>query len=422
MGIRDLFADTRPLSVPAFRRLWTANIATQLGAQLTVVAVPTHIYALTESSAYVGLTGVFGLVPLVVFGLYGGSIADALDKRTVLTATTTGMIITAAGFWLLTLTGLANVWLLLSLFAVQQACFAVNMPTRNAAYRSILPIAYLPAATSLNMTVMNGGAIVGPLIAGALIPMTGHTWIYFIDTVLLLPTLAAVLALPALPAVPDQADGSVDKPGLRSVISGLHYLHLQPILLAALLVDVVAMAFGMPRILYPEIAAEDFGGSAVMLSLLYSSMAVGAVLGGVFSGWVSRVSRQGRAVFWCVVVWGAVISIAGVAVIASPNRVTMWAFVVVAMMMIGGAADMFSASLRNAMAQQSATLQMQGRVQGVYTVAVVGGPRLGDALHGWVAEYAGAGLTTLAGGLLVIVFTVVIVWRIPEFWRYERPG
>lgn len=120
MGIRDVFADTRPLRNPAYRRLWTANIFTQLGAQLTVVAVPTHIYSLTGSSAYVGLTGLFGLVPLVVFGLYGGSIADAFDKRTVLIVTTLGMTLSAAGMWAMTLTGAVNVWWLLTLFALQQ--------------------------------------------------------------------------------------------------------------------------------------------------------------------------------------------------------------------------------------------------------------------------------------------------------------
>ncbi|HZK31449.1 MAG TPA: MFS transporter, partial [Corynebacterium sp.] len=300
MGFRDILADTRPLQNTAYRRLWTANIFTQLGAQLTVVAVPTHIYALTGSSAYVGLTGLFGLVPLIIFGLYGGAIADAFNKRTVLIVTTLGMILSAAGMWAMTLSGTVNVWWLLILFACQQAFFAVNQPTRTAVIRRLLPIDQLAAGSSLNMMLMQTGAIVGPLIAGALIPLTGYAWLYFIDLVCLVPTIGAVLALPAL-----RPEGRVvERAGLRSVISGLRYLGGHPVLLVAMLLDLLAMGFGMPRALYPEMAAVDFGGSPLMLSALYSSIAAGAVLGGLFSGWITREVRQGKAVTICVVVWG----------------------------------------------------------------------------------------------------------------------
>ena len=133
-------ADTRPLRNPHFRRLWLANIVTVIGAQLTVVAVPAQIYAITGSSAYVGLTGLFGLVPLVVFGLWGGALADVIDRRTLLVITTLGLIVTSAA--VLAAGGArrsSNVWLLLGLFAVQQAFFAVNQPTRSAILPKLLP-------------------------------------------------------------------------------------------------------------------------------------------------------------------------------------------------------------------------------------------------------------------------------------------
>ena len=130
--LRGLLADTRPLQVPAYRRLFTAQIVTVIGAQLTVVTVPAQIYSMTGSSAYVGLTGVFGLVPLVVFGLYGGSLADHFDRRWILTVTTWGLIITSALFFAQAALGNTNVWLLLAIFSLQQAFFAVNQPTRSA--------------------------------------------------------------------------------------------------------------------------------------------------------------------------------------------------------------------------------------------------------------------------------------------------
>lgn len=422
MSFRDIFADTRPLQVPAYRRLWTANIATTIGAQLTVVAVPVQIYAITGSSAYVGLSGLFGLVPLVIFGLYGGSIADGFDKRKVLVVSTLGMILTALAFWGLSVAGNTNVWWLLSVFALQQAFFAVNQPTRTAVFRSILPLEQLPAGSSLNMMLMQFGAIVGPLIAGALIPLIGFSWLYALDAALLIPTLGAVLALPSLPP-----SGQAQKAGFRSVVDGLSYLWTQPILLVAMLLDLIAMTFGMPRALYPEIAAESFGesgdgGGGMMLALLYSSMAAGAVLGGLLSGWVSRVVRQGLAVIVCIVAWGVAVIIAGGAVMLSPGAVTMWAWMVILMLVLGGAADMFSAALRTAILQQSAAEHVQGRIQGVYIVVVVGGPRLADVLHGWAAGPFGVGLATLLGGVLVVVGTLLCAVFVPSFTNYLRPG
>ncbi len=246
---RSLFADTRPLQNTHFRRLWLANIVTVIGAQLTVVAVPAQIYSMTGSSAYVGLTGVFGLVPLVVFGLWGGALADAMDRRTVLVGTTIGLIATSVAFWAQAATGADNVWLLLGLFAVQQAFFAVNQPTRSAILPKLLPDELLPAGVSLNITVMQAGAIAGPLVGGALIPLLGFSWLYLADSITLLATLGAVVALPRLPV-----EGIAGTPGLRSVIDGLTFLRGHPVLLMSFFVDIIAMVFGMPRALFPEIA------------------------------------------------------------------------------------------------------------------------------------------------------------------------
>nr|WP_231980160.1 MFS transporter [Tessaracoccus coleopterorum] len=194
-----MIADIRPLSEPHFRRLWTANIVTVIGAQLTVVAVPAQIYAITGSSGMVGLTGVFGLVPLIVFGLWGGALADHVDRRRLLEITTLGLVATSALFWLQAFLGLGNVWLLLALFSLQQAFFAVNQPTRVAILPKLIPLRQLPAANALNMTVMSAGAIAGPLVGGALIPVLGYSWLYLIDTFTLLATLYAVYRLPRCP-------------------------------------------------------------------------------------------------------------------------------------------------------------------------------------------------------------------------------
>jgi len=415
--LKGLLADTRPLRNRHFRRLWTANIVTVVGAQLTVVAVPAQIYSETGSSAYVGLTGVFGLVPLVVFGLWGGALADVIDRRTLLICTTVGLIVTSTLFWLQAWSGSTNVWLLLGLFAVQQAFFAVNQPTRSAVLPRLLPLNLLPAANSLNMTVMQAGAIGGPLIAGALIPVFGYSWLYLLDTITLIPTLGAVLFLPPLPI-----EGTTGSLGFKAVLDGLAYLKGQPVLLMSFLVDIIAMVFGMPRALFPEIAHVNFGGpegGGMVFALLFAGIPIGAVLGGVFSGWVSRVSRQGLAVLASVVVWGLAMLGFGLAVaLADTWR---WPMLVIAVLMlvIGGAADMASAAFRTSMLQSAASDAVRGRLQGVFTVVVVGGPRIADVAHGAVAASIGAAATAAGGGLLVVVATVIAAMVFPAFIRYK---
>jgi MFS family permease len=414
---RSFLADTRPLQEAHFRRLWSANIVTVIGAQLTVVAVPAQIYALTGSSAYVGLTGVFGLVPLIVFGLWGGALADVLDRRTLLICTTFGMIGTSALFWVQALSGVQNVWLLLGLFSVQQAFFAVNQPTRSAVLPRLLPPHLLPSANSLNMTVMQAGAIGGPLIAGALIPVFGFPWLYLIDTLTLIPTLGAVLFLPPLPI-----EGTTGSLGFKAVLDGLGYLKGQPVLLMSFLVDIIAMVFGMPRALFPEIAHVSFGGpdtGGIVFALLFAGIPIGAVIGGVFSGWVSRIERQGIAVLACVVVWG--LAMLGFGLAVSLADTWRWPMLVAAVLMlvVGGAADMASAAFRTSMLQSAASDAVRGRLQGVFTVVVVGGPRIADVAHGAVAVSVGAAATAAGGGILVVVFTVLAAIAFPAFIKYR---
>ncbi|WP_224279672.1 MFS transporter [Nocardioides lacusdianchii] len=414
---RRLLADTRPLANPHFRRLWRANIITVIGAQLTVVAVPAQIYAMTGSSAYVGLTGVFGLVPLVVFGLWGGALADVFDRRTLLVITTVGLILTSLGFWLQAATGTEDVWLLLSLFAVQQAFFAVNQPTRSALLPRLLGPELLPAANSLNMTVMQAGGIAGPLVGGALIPLVGFSWLYLIDTIALLATLGAVVRLPPLPVM-----GVTVTPGIRAVIDGFRYLRTQPVLMMSFVVDIIAMVFGMPRALFPEMADVDFGGPSeggLAFALLFAAIPAGAVVGGVLSGWVSRVERQGLAVIVAILVWGVAMIGFGVAAMLAPFAPAFFLVVAVVMLAVGGAADMASAAFRTSMLQSAAADEVRGRLQGIFIVVVAGGPRVADVAHGATAAATGAAVAAAGGGVLVVVFTVLAALAVPAFVRYR---
>ncbi|MFY9263458.1 MAG: MFS transporter [Actinomycetaceae bacterium] len=412
--VRAVFADTRPLKSPHFRRLWVANIITVIGAQLTVVAVPAQIYSITASSGMVGIAGLFGLVPLIVFGLWGGALADHFDRRTLLQFSTLGLIITSSLFWVQAALHLNNVWVLLGIFSLQQAFFAMTQPARTAILPDIVPTEQLPAANALNMTVLSAGAIAGPLVGGALIPVLGYAALYLLDTLSLFATLYAVYRLPSLPA----AHRGDTVPGLRSIIEGLQYLRLHHIVLVSFIVDLIAMIFGMPRALFPEIAHVAFGGSSeggMEFALLYASMPLGAVLGGMLGGWISRVERYGLAVLIAISVWGGSIIILGLSFEFAPHAKIFMLIVAVSALVVGGAADMSSAAFRQSILLGQTSAQVRGRLQGIFIVVVSGGPRIADVIHGGAAEIIGPQAATWAGGVIVVLGMGISALVFPQF-------
>lgn len=413
-----LFADTRPLRYDNYRRLWLANIVTVLGAQMTVVAIPAQIFHITGSSGYVGLSGVFGLVPLIVFGLWGGSLADVIDRRKLLIVSTAGLIVTSALLAVLAIIRIDNVWLLLSVFALQQAFFGLNQPARGALLPTIVPLALLPAANSLNMTVATLGAVAGPVIGGALIPVFGYQMRYILDALFLATTLYAVVKLPAL--IPGKQPDT--RSGFKGVVDGFRYLGTNTVVMVSLLVDVIAMVFGMPRALFPQIATETFGGppeGGIVFSLLFASLAAGSALAGIFSGWVSKVERQGLAVIVAILVWGAAMGIFGFSLEFASGFWTAALIVALFGLALGGGADIISAAFRSTMLQEAASDDMRGRMQGVFIVVVAGGPRIADIVHGYAAEATNTTIASAGGGIAVIVLVLICAAVFPAFRRYS---
>lgn len=414
-GWRRLVVDTTPLRHPAYRRLWISTAATTVGAQLTAVAVPKQIYDDTGSSAYVGLSGAVALVPLVVFALWGGSIADAVDRRRMLLLTNAGIALTSLGLFAQAAAGSRSVVLVLVLLGFQQAFFGLSSPARGAAIPRLVPAAELAAANALGSTMFGLAAVVGPLLAGALIPLTGLATLYLADSLLLLVTLYAVWRLPAMAPLPRES-GERPTAGLRSIIQGLRYMSLHTVLLVSFLADMIAMVLGMPRALFPEMAERTFGdppGGGFALGVLYAAIPAGALMAGLFSGTFTRLRRHGAAVAVAVVAWG--LAIASVGLTSS-----LW--LAAGFLALAGAADMVSMVFRSAILQTAATEEMRGRMQGVFFVVVSGGPRLADLVHGTAGALVGARAAVTGGGVLVVLAMVVVVLRLPSFWRYRLGG
>jgi MFS family permease len=391
--------DSRPLGFPAFRRMFLSQIATVVGSQLTAVAVQQQIFDVTGSSALVGLASLVALVPLVVFGLLGGAVADSFDRRKLMMITSTGIALTSLALWLTALSGTREIWVVMMLLGVQQGFFAVNQPTRSAILPRIVPAELVPSANALNITVFSTGVIVGPLLVGVLIPLTGLPWLFFIDALTLTGVLYAVIRLPPIPPA-----GAGNGRGRAKVSEGLIYLKGRPLLLMTFVIDIIAMVCGMPRALFPAMAEHTFGGppgGGVALGVLNAGLAVGSLLGGLTGGWITRVHRQGIAILLAVVMWGFSMALFG-------TTSVLWLAVIY--LAVGGFSDLVSSVYRSTLLQVAATDEMRGRLQGVFTVVVAGGPRLADLVHGVVADATSTTFAVVGGGLLCVVLTIVAGW------------
>ena len=406
--VRGIAIDLTPLrESPEYRRLFFGNAVSTIGTQMTAVAVPLQVYSITRSSLAVGLLGFASLVPLVVFGLIGGSIADAMDRRKLMLITSSGLALVSVLLFVQAAAGARSVPLLYALTALQAAFFAVDSPARQAVTPRLVPPRQLPAATALSQVLFNFAVVVGPLLAGLIVAKGGLEWAYGIDAVSFAAALAAIASIRAMPPA-----GGGRAAGFRSVVEGLRFLRTQPVVLMTFAVDINAMVFGMPRALFPALALGRFGGGPGAVGLLYAAPAMGALLGALLGGWFSRVRRQGLAVLLSVTAWGF-------AIVGFGFSATMW--VAVVMLALAGAADMVSAVFRTAILQVATPDELRGRLAGVFIAVVAGGPRLGDVEAGAVASLVSPQFSVVSGGVACILGVVLLAGLVPAFARYTAP-
>jgi MFS family permease len=401
--------DTSPLRNPPFRRLFWGVAATMLGQQMTLVAVPYQVYALTGSSLLVGVTSIVALVPLIVFGLLGGAIADAMDRRRLMLITSVGAAVTSGLLAVQALLpGGGNLILLWVLTAAVSGFAAVNQPTRSAAIPALVGPAGVPAANALTMTVRHIFVIGGPLLAGLLISLGDLFVTYAVDA---LGFVVAAALLRGLPPLPVGTHGPLRlMAAVRGVGEGFAFLATQPVLLMTFVVDIIAMLFAWPQAVFPELSETRFADTPNSLGWLFVGISVGALLMGLTSGWVSRVDRQGAVVLVAIVVWA-------LAIIGFGLAPTLW--LAVLCLAVAGAGDMVSAVLRTSMLQEAAPDDMRGRMQGVFLVVVAGGPRLGDLRAGAMASMAGVSVAMVSGGIVVVVAMVAVALLVPSFRRFR---
>ncbi|MEV7731877.1 MFS transporter [Streptomyces sp. NPDC088921] len=406
---KPLLIDVRPLRAGAFRRLWAAGIVTALGAQLTAVVVPLQIYEFSGSSAYVGLAGLVGLAPMAAAALWGGALADVRDRRRVLLTTTIGIGVTSLLLWAQAWANLRSVTVLLVLVGVQQALFGANSTVSRAVTPRLVRPELLTAANALQSTVLLCAGITGPLLAGGLLPVVGSRTLYLADAVAVCATVWAVWRLPALP--PDGGGERRQGAVLRQIADGVRFVMRRQILLVVHLADFAALSLGLPTALFPQLAAETFHPSDI--GVLYAAVSAGGVLAGLFSGAFTRVGRHGVAVAVSVGVWG--LAIAGFGMAHSLLSAVAW-------LLPAGGALLALGVFRKTVLQSAVPDGMRGRLQGIDTVVAVGGPRLGDLLHGTVGAALGVTWTVTGGGVLTVVAALALLLLFPGFRRHRAPA
>ncbi|GGR31523.1 MFS transporter [Streptomyces roseolus] len=401
---RRIFADLTPLRTSAdYRRLWFGNTVSWVGQGMTTLAISLQVYDITGSAFSVGLVGLFSLVPLVVFGLYGGAIADTVDRRTLGLVGATGAAALSAALAAAAFAGFHRVWFLYAIVALQAVCGALNAPARSAMIPRLLPPEQLRAANALNSMVMTFGTLVGPSLGGVVVGFAGYQTAYTIDA---LAFFASLYAMWRLPSMPPEHTGAKR----ASVLDGLRFLGTRPNLRATFVSDLFAMILAQPKALFPAVAVLWFGGDAKTTGLLVAAPAFGALLGGVISGWQNRIRRHGQAILVSVAAWGLAIAAFGL----SRN---LW--IGLLCLAVAGYADTSSMIFRNTMMQVAAPDEMRGRLQGVFIVVVAGGPRLGDFVAGSVADLTSPTLAVTGGGLACVLGIGVFSLYARGFRRYD---
>ena len=400
----NLAIDFTPLKrYPDFRRLWLSGLISYFGSMFTYVALPFQVKQLTGSYLAVGLIGLVEIIPLVVFGLYGGVLADHMDRKRMIWATefaalflSTILLINS----LLPSPKLAVIYIVAALFS---AVDGLQRPSADAILPRLVEHKDLPAASALMSLRWQMGMITGPSLAGVLISIAGVSAGFILD---ILTYVLALFILIRVKNVPPMKES--EKPSFSSLVAGVKYATSRKDLMGTYLVDLAAMFFAMPTALFPFWAEQV--GAPWALGLFYAAGTIGSILVTLTSGWVKSYTKHGRAIFLAALGWGVAITLAGVT-----NNL----FLTLLFLILAGASDMVSALFRSTLWNQSIPDEFRGRLAGVELISYSVGPLGGQTRAGFTAERTSLRTSVVSGGLLCIGFVTLFTALLPDFRKYD---
>ena len=403
--------DVSPLrDFRSFRLVWFGQLISVTGTQLRLVAIPYQIYLLTGSSLDVGLIGLFQAIPLMSLALFGGVIADAVDRRRLLIVTQIGLAACSAALAVGTQLGIANVPYLYALTAVGAAFSAIDGPARGALIPNLVSRERLAAAMALNQVLFQTASIAGPALAGVIILGIGVAGAYWVDTATFLASIVAVFLV-----VAPKRESRPRVPVVRALREGLSYFRANHILSGTMALDFLAMFFGSPRALFPYYADRVFAVGPGGLGLLFAAPGIGSLLAALTSGWVPRVRRQGLAVLISVAAWG--LAIVGFGLLSDGLFILALVFVALA-----EGADTVSAIFRTTILQTVVPDELRGRLVAISSMFFLGGPYLGQVESGVVAAAVSPEFAVVSGGVVTLASVGVIALWAPEVVSYRSPA
>ena len=394
-----------------FRYLWLGLLISVAGTQMQLWALFWHIRTLTDQPIALGGIGLARILPVIIFSLIGGTIADTLNRRRIMLITQTSLALLALALGWLTLQGQINLGLIYAITALQAVAAAFDLPARQALVPNLVPARDLPNAFSLNSIAAQTGAIIGPALSGLVIAGLGQSYVYLINAV---SFLAVILALILMGPVEQQS--RVDKTGARPLVSleamreGVAFIVTHPIILSTMLLDFFATFFSSANTLMPIIAVDILKVGAVEYGWLSAAQALGALTAGLVISQMSQIRRQGPLFLTSVVAFG-------LATIFFGFVRSFW-LAMLALVLIG-AADSVSTIIRNTIRQLQTPDYIRGRMIGINQIFFTGGPQLGEVEAGTVAQFLGAPFAIVSGGIGCIVAVMLIIRRWPQLTTYD---
>ena len=396
--------DLTPLKkYPDFRNLWAAGLISYLGSMITYVAIPFQIKELTNSYLAVGIVGVIELVPLIVFGLYGGVLADSVNRKKMVWATEAGAMLLVALLLANSMLWEPKVWVIYiaaGLFAVVDG---LQRPSADAMLPRLVGHHDLPAASALMSLRRQLGLIVGPTIGGIIFSTFSISAGFAID---IATYVVALVFLARVRSMPSSKEAK--KPSLAALLDGVKYAFSRQDLIGTYIIDLAAMTLAMPMALYPFWA--DQLNAPWALGMFYSAITVGSVLVTVTSGWTTRYRFHGRAVILAAIGWGLAIAVAGL----STSLVLVLLFLTIA-----GAFDMISALFRANMWNQTIPDHFRGRLAGIELLSYSVGPLAGQLRAATIASATSLSFSVTSGGILCAIVVAFLAFFLPKMWKYD---
>lgn len=400
-----MFIDLSPIKNNSeFRKLFLGQTISFLGSMITYVSIPYQIYELSKNSFLVGLVATVQLIPLLIAGLYGGALADSLDRRKLLINSEIGLLICSLLFIVNCLLPQPSIIFIFILAGISSGLVGLHRPAMDALVPQIVSSVEMNSVSALGSLRYAIGAVAGPALGGVLISQIGLSATYAVDALTFLISIYSLYKMKSI-SIPEP----LAQVSFASIKEGLNYAFKTPVIMGTYLVDIIAMVFAMPIALFPQIA-DEFGAKKDV-GILYAAIPVGAAVISLFSKPLDKIKRQGAGVILAATVWGVFITL-----MAFGKNI----YAMGLALLLAGAADSISAIFRGTIWNEVIPTNIRGRLGSLNMLSYMIGPLLGNMRAGTMASISNTYVSILSGGLLCTLACLSCIWIFPQFWSYVR--